>query len=142
MKTDAPSAAPPMNTKTAGYLVFYGGFLILMGLAGFLSNPEKAKTALMSGGTFGAISILWGVLGARGARWTLPAAMATTSLLVVAFVWRASVGWLAVFDGQAEKQFASALITLMLVASIAMLLRLMKARKASRAETPTRRTGG
>ena len=49
----------PMNTKTAGYL-------IVMGLVGYLSNPEKAKTALMSGGTFGALSILWGVLGARG----------------------------------------------------------------------------
>ena len=127
-----------MNTKTAGYLVFYGGFLVLMGLLGYLSNPEKAKTALMSGGTFGAISILWGVMGARGARWSLSAAMATTGLLAVVFVWRASVGWMAVFDGQAEKQFAAALITLMLVASIAMLIGLPKARKASRAETPGR----
>lgn len=124
-----------MNAKTAGYLMAYGGFLILMGLAGFLSNPEKAKTALMSGGTFGALSILWGVLMARGVRWSLPAAKTTTSLLAVVFVWRASVGWLAVIEGHAEKRFASALITLMLVASIAMLLRLFKARKASRVET-------
>ena len=49
----------PMNTKTAGRLIFYGAFLIVMGLAGYLSNPEKAKTALMSGGAFGALSILW-----------------------------------------------------------------------------------
>ena len=136
MKTDAPSASAAMNAKTAGYLVLYGCFLILMGLAGFLSNPEKAKTALMSGGTFGAISILWGVMGARGARWSLSAAMGTTSLLAIVFAWRASVGWMAVFDGQADKQFASALITLMLAASIAMLLRLIKARSASHAETP------
>ena len=124
-----------MNPKTAGYLVFYGGFLILMGLAGFLSNPEKAKTALMSGGTFGAISILWGVMGARGARWSLSAAMATTSLLAIVFVWRASVSWLAVLDGHAEKQFAAGLITMMLVASIAMLIGLLKAAKTSREET-------
>ena len=45
-----------MNTKTAGYLILYGSFLIVMGLTGYLSNPEKAKTALMSGGTFGARS--------------------------------------------------------------------------------------
>ena len=44
-----------MNTQAAGYLILYGGFLIVMGLAGYLSNPEKAKTALMSGGTFGEI---------------------------------------------------------------------------------------
>ena len=124
-----------MNTKTAGYLIIYGGFLMLMGLAGFLSNPEKAKTALMSGGTFGAISILWGVLGARGVRWSLAAAMTTTALLAVVFVWRAGAGWLAVLDGHAEKQFAAGLITLMLAASIAMLIGLFKARKDSRTET-------
>ena len=127
-----------MNTKTVGYLIFYGCFLILMGLTGYLSNPEKAQTALMSGGTFGALSILWGVLGARGVRWSLPAALTSTGLLAVVFVWRASVGWLAVLDGHAEKQFAASLITLMLAASIAMLFRLLKVRKTSRAETATR----
>lgn len=116
-------------TKTAGYLIFYGCFLIVMGLLGYLSNPEKARTALMSGGTFGALSILWGVLLARGVRWSLPAAATTTGLLAVVFVWRASVGWLAVLDGQAEKRFAASLITVMLAASIAMLLRLVKTRK-------------
>ncbi len=138
MKTDAPPARPAMNAKTAGYLIIYGGFLILMGLAGYLSNPEKAKTALMSGGTFGALSILWGVMGARGARWSLPAALTTTGLLAAVFVWRASAGWLAVFDGHAEKQFAATLITLMLVASIVMLFGLFKARKAGNAKTPAR----
>ena len=127
-----------MNMRTAGYLMAYGGFLMLMGLAGYLSNPEKAKTALMSGGTFGALSILWGVLGARGVRWSLLAAKTTTGLLAVVFVWRASVGWLAVLDGHAEKQFAAGLITLMLAASIAMLLRLIMARKTSRAELAAR----
>ena len=39
-------------------------------------------------------------------------------------------------------QFAASLITLMLAASIAMLLRLIKARKASHAESPTRPTSG
>jgi len=56
-----------------------------MGLLGYLSNPEKAKTALMSGGTFGALSIVWGVLGARGFRWSLPAALATTGIYTRAY---------------------------------------------------------
>lgn len=107
-----------------------------MGFAGFLSNPEKAKTALMSGGTFGAISILWGMLGTRGVRWSLPAALATTGLLAAVFAWRAGVSWLAVFDSHGAKWFAASLLTLMLAASIAMLFRLIKARKASRAGKP------
>ena len=118
-----------MNTKTAGYLIFYGAFLILAGLAGFLSNPEKAKTALMSGGTFGGLSILWGVLGARGVRWSLPAARVTTGLLVLVFTWRASVGWLAVLDGKSEKLFAACLITAMLAGSVVMLPGLFRAFK-------------
>lgn len=119
----------PMNTKTAGYLIMYGGFLICMGLAGYLSNPQQAKTALISGGTFGALSILWGVLGARGVRWSRPAAILTTSFLAVVFAWRASVGWLAVLDGKSEKQFAAVLITAMLAGSALMLPCLLKVRK-------------
>jgi uncharacterized membrane protein (UPF0136 family) len=128
-----------MNTKTAGYLIFYGAFLILCGLLGYLSNPEKAKTALMSGGTFGALSIVWGVLGARGFRWSLPAALVTTALLTLVFAWRASVGWLAVIDGKREKLFAASLITLMLAASVLMLLDLLKSRKTPEAEPPASR---
>ena len=125
-----------MNTKTAGYLIIYGAFLALMGLVGFLSNPEKAKTALMSGGTFGALSILWGVLGARGVRWSLAAAIVTTSFLALVFAWRASVGWLAVLDGKSEKLFAAVLITVMLAGSALMLPCLLKARKPADGEKP------
>jgi len=125
-----------MTTKTAGYLMLYGGFLMVMGLAGYLSNPEKAKTALMSGGTFGALSILWGVLGARGVRWSLPAAITTTGLLALVFAWRASVGWLAVFDGKSEKLFAAVLITAMLAASAAVLPALFRSFKSQSIPTP------
>ncbi len=124
-----------MNTKTAGYLILYGGFLIVIGLAGYLTNPEKAKTALMSGGTFGALSILWGVLGARGVRWSLWAAIVTTSFLALVFAWRATVGWLAVMDGKSEKLVAAVLITAMLAASALMLPCLLKARKPT--DTPS-----
>lgn len=125
-----------MNTRTAGYLMLYGGFLIVMGLAGYWSNPEKARTALLFGGTFGALSILWGVLGARGVRWSLLAALVTTGLLAAVFVWRASVGWLAVLDGQSEKVFAAALITSMLAASTLMLVALFRSVKTRPAATP------
>jgi len=32
-----------MNTRTARYLMLYGAFLIVMGLLGYLSNPEKRR---------------------------------------------------------------------------------------------------
>ena len=125
-----------MNTKTAGYLILYGGFLILMGLLGYLSNPEKAKTALMSGGTFGALSIFWGVLGARGVRWSRRAAIVTTGFLALVFAWRATVGWLAVLDGKSEKLFAAILITLMLAASALMLPALFRSLKKQPVANP------
>ncbi len=120
-----------MKTKTAGYLIIYGAFLIGCGTLGYLSNPEKAKTALMSGGTFGTLSILWGVLGARGVRWSVPAAITTTGMLALVFAWRATVGWLSVMDGKSEKLFAAALITAMLVASGLMLPCLLTERKSN-----------
>jgi len=118
-----------MNKKKAFYLILYGGFLVLMGVLGYLSNPEKARTALMAGGTFGALSILWGVLGARGFRWAVPAALVTTALLTLVFSWRATVGWQAVIEGQSEKRFAALLLTVMLVGSVAMLVTLCRSSK-------------
>ena len=127
---------PPMNSKTAGYVIIYGVFLVLMGSLGYLSNPEKAKTALMTGGSFGALSIIWGVLGARGVRWSLPAAVITTGMLTVVFVWRASVGWLAVMEGKSEKLFAAVLITVMLAGSALILAALFRAAKPRADATP------
>ena len=125
-----------MNIQTAGYLVIFGIFLILLGLAGYLPNPGKAHTALISGGGFGALSILWGALGAKGVRWSWPAALGTTALLLVACAWRAGLSWLAVANGQAEKVFASIIITLMLAVSAFMLFSLLRDRKTVGAEKP------
>lgn len=120
-----------MNTKTSGYLILYGGFLIVMGLFGYLSNPEKAKTALMSGGTFGALSILWGVLGARGFAWSRWAALLSTAFLAVVFAWRATVTWSAIIQGNSEKLFSASLITVMLAGSLVMLPVLLRGRQTA-----------
>lgn len=128
-----------MNAKTAGYLMLYGGFLILMGLLGYLSNPEKAKTALISGGIFGGLSILWGVLGAREIRWSFPAAVITVALLIFVFAWRASAGWMAVSSGNSEKLFAAILTTLMLIASVAMMAILARGRRTESRVTPNQK---
>lgn len=109
----------------ARWVVGYGLFLIAIGVVGFLSNPEKAATALISGGTFGGLSLLWGILMARGKRWSRTAALVTTLLLTVPFGWRAVLGWKAVAAGQSEKVVAATLISLMLAASVVMIRKLI-----------------
>jgi uncharacterized membrane protein (UPF0136 family) len=102
------------------WFVGFGIFLILCGVAGYLSNPAGAKTALMSGGTFGGLSVVWGVLMLRGLVWAKIAAWISTIVLAAAFTWRSIVGWMAYAGGE-PKLFAASLITLMLVASLASL---------------------
>ncbi len=109
------------------WFVGFGIFLILCGVAGFLSNPAGAKTALMSGGTFGGLSALWGVLMLKGFVRAKMAAWISTTVLVAAFAWRSIAGWMAYAEGQ-PKFFAASLITAMLVASLASLLVLWRGR--------------
>ncbi len=109
-----------MKANLGRVMMAYGLFLIAIGAAGYLSNPEKAATALMSGGTFGALSILWGWLMSRGVGWSRWAATATTTLLFIVFAWRGSVSWMAFAGGASEKLTAAILITLMGAASLAM----------------------
>ena len=104
----------------------YGLFLIAMGVAGYASNPEKAKTALISGGTFGALSILWGWLMTRGFAWSRWAGCGTTAFLAAIFGWRASVSWLAFANGASDKLTAALLITAMGTASVLMLVALVR----------------
>lgn len=118
-----------MSKPIGKVVIAYGLFLALIGVLGFLSNPEKAKTALLSGGTFGLLSIAWGVLLVRGVRWAWGAAVATTVLLSGVFLWRASVGWLAVSGGQGEKRTAAILITVMLGGSLVTLGLLVVSRR-------------
>lgn len=94
----------------------FGLFLVICGVAGFLSNPSAAKTALISGSTFGGLSFAWGALMKRGMQWARAAATVTTFVLLAAFIWRASVSWMAVVEGR-PKLFAACLITTMGIAS-------------------------
>lgn len=112
--------------KNASILIGYGLFLILIGLLGFLSNPEKAKTALMSGGTFGLLSIGLGFLALKGWSKARPIALGMCLFLGVVFIWRSSVSWMAVAGGQSEKTLAAVLISSMLAATIFLAVMLLR----------------
>ncbi len=117
------------------WLAAYGLFLFTMGLLGYLSNPEKAATALKSGGIFGGLSLAWAIAWAAGQRWALHAALGTLGLVTLAFVWRSSVGWIAVFRGDGDKLVAALLISAMLVASLIVLPRVVDALRANRGKS-------
>jgi len=121
-----------MTPNLGNWMTKYGAFLIVMGVVGYLSNPEKAATALLSGGTFGSLSIAWGAFLRRGREWARWGALATVGLLTCVFTWRATVGWLAVSAGQSEKLVAAVLITAMGLASIAMLVAIAASSRSTR----------
>ena len=114
--------------KTAFALAGYGTFLILIGLAGYLSNPEKAKTALISGGTFGLLNIGLGYLAFRGLRRSVPVALVVAVLLGIVFSWRTFATWSAYADGKSEKLVAAVLISSMLAATVGIVIYLIRAR--------------
>lgn len=106
------------------WLIGYSAFLFLCGLAGFLSNPAAAKTALISGSVFGGLSAVWGVMLGKGFGWAKWAALATTLMLCAVFSWRSFASWQKVLNDE-PKAFAASLITLMLLGSLATVARLV-----------------
>lgn len=118
-----------MNTKQLGqWFLGFGSFLIICGLLGYLSNPEKAKTALISGGSFGLLSIIWGLWMLRtGAKAAWLAATVTTLLLLGAFSWRATASWQGYLAGE-PKLIAAVLITAMWIGALASIIMLWRGR--------------
>lgn len=98
-------------------LLAYGLFLLAAGIAGFLSNPEKAKTALLSGGIFGALCLGLAALSRIGYTWPRPAAIALLAFLAAVFAWRAWVTWQKFADGE-PKLLTASLISAMLAATL------------------------
>ncbi len=115
------------------WLLAYGAFVFTMGLLGYLSNPEKAATALKSGGTVAGLSVVWALGWAAQRRWALVGAAATLGLVGTVFIWRSTVSWLAYFSGDTHKLTAAILITAMMVATAVVLPRVVGALRRPRA---------
>lgn len=119
---------PPLSW----WLLGYGAFVFTMGVLGYLSNPEKAATALKSGGMVAGLAVVW-ALGWRGQRrWALFGAATTLTLVGIVFIWRSSVSWLAYFSGESQKLTAALLITAMLIATAVVLPQVLAGLRRSR----------
>ena len=103
-----------------------------MGVLGYLSNPEKAGTALKSGGLVAGLAVVWALGWIYQRRWALFGAAATLGLVGLAFVWRSTVSWMAYFSGESQKLTAALLITAMLVATVVVLPKVLAGIRASR----------
>lgn len=114
------------SERTSFWLICYGLFLIAAGVAGWLSNPERAQTALISGGTFGGLALVLGVVARSGKRWPVWLAAGVTTLLLIVFAVRATITWGKWISGDASKLFAAILITAMFFASLSMIVHLVR----------------
>jgi uncharacterized membrane protein (UPF0136 family) len=100
--------------------------IIALGVMGYLSNPEKAISALIAGGTVGSISLILGLLVNQGKTALISVAMGVVGLAGLAFGWRAFGAWKAVLSGSGNKMIAACLISVMFILSVAMFSKLIK----------------
>jgi hypothetical protein len=114
------------------WLLGYAAFVFSMGVIGYLSNPEKAATALKSGGMVAGLATVWALGWMSQRRWALFGAAATLGLVGVAFIWRSTVSWLAYFSGESQKLTAALLISAMLIATAVVLPKVILALRVSR----------
>jgi len=110
-----------MLKNASTWIKVYGIYLIVAGLAGWLSNPEKARTALIMGGSFGAMSLLLGFIAASGRRWAYGVMIGLAAMLGTVFAIRSLISWRAYLAGDDSKLFAACLISSMLVATLVLL---------------------
>lgn len=129
-----------MNTLSL-IIGIYGIFIILIGLVAVFYNPStatygynpKAKSAIISGGICGGLSLFWAYLLSSGQDWGTMGAVITTGLFLVAFSWRGSKTWKAYMNGDATKFFPATLITLMTLASSLLLVGIIFLQKVAKA---------
>jgi len=111
-------------------LMAYGLFLIAIGIAGYVNNPENAKTALISGGGFGAVHLVWAFLWNRVHTVARYGAAVTLVMVLAASTWRSWASWQAYLAGDPSKQFVAFLLTAMFLGTLRVFLRFLMLPKA------------
>jgi hypothetical protein len=110
-------------------LYFYGAFLITCGIVSVIFIGAKAKTALISGGTSGTISLLIGYLISIDVSGAKLAGIILSLALLIVFSWRSTKTLFKIFelipsasDELKGKGIAFLIISLMAVVSIVVLM--------------------
>jgi hypothetical protein len=110
-------------------LYFYGAFLITCGIVSVTFIGAKAKTALISGGTSGIISLLIGYLISIDVSGAKLAGIFLSLALLIVFSWRSTKTLFKIFelipsasDELKGKGIAFLIISLMAVVSIVVLM--------------------
>lgn len=123
-----------MNNTAGRWLIPYGILIVALGFAAVLYDPStgvigfnaKAKSGLISGGICGGLAVVWGLLARSGRRWALGAALGTTLLFLAAFAARGVIGWSALLHGVSGRGYAVGLITIMTLATAALVFFLIR----------------
>ncbi len=110
-------------------LFYYGVFLIMCGIASVMLIGWKAKTALVSGGISGVITITIGHFISQGSTVAQAAGLLVCFALFIVFCWRSAKTLFTVFELIPErhpdlkgKAIAFLIISLMAVVSVIVLL--------------------
>eukprot|EP01112_Ceratiomyxa_fruticulosa_P003918 TRINITY_DN1423_c0_g1_i1.p1 TRINITY_DN1423_c0_g1~~TRINITY_DN1423_c0_g1_i1.p1 ORF type:complete len:129 (+),score=6.94 TRINITY_DN1423_c0_g1_i1:39-425(+) len=102
-------------------LAYYAVFIAVMGIIGFLTNPAKAKSALISGLVSGGLCLVWSYLISNGSsntsKWGCIAGFVSCLVLGFVFAWRAFLAWNSYLSGQEEKLVPAVLTSVMSLAS-------------------------
>ncbi|MBC8044745.1 MAG: hypothetical protein IAF08_15010 [Rhizobacter sp.] len=119
-----------MKNPTGKLLIIYGAFLVVCGLAGYLSNPSRAISALISGGSAGATMMALGAAIDRNPRVISHAATGLIAVLTLVFGWRMVNAWQAATGDAPEKTFTAVLLTVMTLGSILAVIFIFRQRPA------------
>ncbi len=126
--------SPRKRRSFALTLLAYGLFLLAIGVAGYANNPEGAKTALISGGVFGGVHLVWSFLWNRWQDIARYGAAVTLTMVLVASSWRMWVSWQAYLDGDDSKRFVALLLTAMFLGTLRVFLRYLTLPKSQAEE--------
>ena len=122
---------PRKRRAFAVTLLFYGLFLIALGIAGYSNYAEKPAMALVLGGAFGGIHLLWSYLWNRRNDIAKTGVVATLVMVLCGSAWQTVASWQVFLDGDPTKKVVAFLWTAMLLGTLRVFLRYISLPKAA-----------
>lgn len=115
-----------MHRRLGMLLIGYGVFLVTAGVLGFVLTRETSVSSLFNGGIFGTLLIVLGVMHQQGRMWTHPASLSASAIFTLTFLWRATLQWYEIANGDVTRVNIAVLLSIMSLVSLAVVLVLFK----------------